>query len=66
MRAARESAVPPSVRACPPDWLEEIGAYAERERLPLHVHADEQPREIVECLAEHGVRPIELLAAPAA
>jgi formimidoylglutamate deiminase len=27
----------------------------------LHVHADEQPREIEECLAEHGVRPIELL-----
>ena len=51
-----------SVRACPPDWLEAIGAYAEREHLPLHVHADEQPREIEECLAEHGVRPIELLA----
>ena len=48
--------------ACPSDWLEEIGAYAEREGLPLHVHADEQPREIEECLAEHGVRPIELLA----
>jgi formimidoylglutamate deiminase len=25
------------------------------------VHADEQPREIEECLAEHGVRPIALL-----
>jgi len=53
---------PHSVRACPPDWLEELGRYAERERLPLHVHADEQPREIEECLAEHGLRPIELLA----
>jgi formimidoylglutamate deiminase len=53
---------PHSVRACPPDWLEEIARYSERERLPLHVHADEQPREIDECLAEHGVRPIELLA----
>jgi formimidoylglutamate deiminase len=52
---------PHSVRACPADWLEEIGRYAEQERLPLHVHADEQPREIEECLAEHGVRPIELL-----
>ena len=51
-----------SVRACPPEWLEEIGRYAATERLPLHVHADEQPREIEECLAEHGVRPIELLA----
>ncbi len=52
---------PHSVRACPADWLERIGAYAAEERLPLHVHADEQPREIEECLAEHGLRPIELL-----
>jgi len=53
---------PHSVRACPADWLEEIARYAEREELVLHVHADEQPREVEECLAEHGVRPIELLA----
>jgi formimidoylglutamate deiminase len=53
---------PHSVRTCPPNWLEPIGAYAEREQLVLHVHADEQPREIEECLAEHGVRPIELLS----
>jgi formimidoylglutamate deiminase len=53
---------PHSVRACPSDWLTEIGRYAAREGLPLHVHADEQPREIEECLAEHGVTPIELLA----
>jgi formimidoylglutamate deiminase len=53
---------PHSVRACPPDWLEQIARHRERENLVLHVHADEQPREIEECLAEHGVRPIELLA----
>jgi formimidoylglutamate deiminase len=52
---------PHSVRACPADWLEEIGRYAAAERLPLHVHADEQPREIEECLDEHGCRPIQLL-----
>jgi formimidoylglutamate deiminase len=52
---------PHSVRACPADWLEAIGRYAAAERLPLHVHADEQPREIEECLAAHGIRPIELL-----
>jgi formimidoylglutamate deiminase len=52
---------PHSVRACPRDWLELIGRYAGGEGLPLHVHADEQPREIEECLAEHGLRPIELL-----
>jgi formimidoylglutamate deiminase len=52
---------PHSVRAVTPDWLEEIGRYAAAEKLPLHVHADEQPREIEECVAEHGVRPVELL-----
>jgi formimidoylglutamate deiminase len=59
---ARVGLAPHSVRACPRDWLEELGRYAAAEGLPLHVHADEQPREIEECLAEHGVRPIELLA----
>ncbi len=58
----RVGLAPHSVRACPRDWLEELGRYAAAESLPLHVHADEQPREIEECLAEHGVRPIELLA----
>ena len=58
----RVGLAPHSVRACPRDWLEELGRYAAAERLPLHVHADEQPREIEECLAEHGLRPIELLA----
>lgn len=53
---------PHSVRACPREWLEEIGRYSEAEALRLHVHADEQPREIEECVAEHGCRPIELLA----
>jgi len=52
---------PHSVRACPCDWLQEIGLYAEQESLPLHVHADEQPKEIEECVTEHGCRPIELL-----
>ena len=58
----RVGVAPHSVRACPRDWLEELGRYAESERLPLHVHASEQPREVEECLAEHGCRPIELLA----
>ena len=61
-RGIRVGVAPHSVRACPPSWLEELGNYAVRESLPLHVHADEQTREIEECLAEAGVRPIELLA----
>jgi formimidoylglutamate deiminase len=51
-----------SVRATPRGWLQEIRTYARRHDLPLHIHAGEQPREIEECLAEHGLRPIELLA----
>ena len=61
-RGIRVGVAPHSVRACPRAWLEDLARYAEREGLPLHVHADEQPREIEECLAEHGLRPIELLA----
>ena len=62
-RGIRIGVAPHSVRACPRAWLEDLSRYAERDGLPLHVHADEQPREIEECLAEHGVRPIELLDA---
>ncbi len=58
----RVGVAPHSVRACPADALRDLGRYATEHDLPLHVHADEQPREIEECLAEHGVRPIELLA----
>jgi len=57
----RVGIAPHSVRACPPDALRELGAYAAANDLPLHVHADEQPREIEECAAETGLRPIELL-----
>jgi formimidoylglutamate deiminase len=58
----RVGVAPHSVRACPAEALLELGRYALEHDLPLHVHADEQPREIDECLAEHGLRPIELLA----
>jgi formimidoylglutamate deiminase len=58
----RVGVAPHSVRACPADALLELGRYALEHDLPLHVHADEQPREIEECIAEHGLRPIELLA----
>ncbi len=53
---------PHSVRACPAEALRELGRYAAEHELPLHVHADEQPRELDECVAEYGVRPIDLLA----
>jgi formimidoylglutamate deiminase len=59
---AHVGVAPHSVRACSAGWLEELGRYAEREGLVLHVHASEQPREVEECLQEHGLTPIELLA----
>lgn len=52
-----------SVRAVPRKWLERLGDFSRTNDLPLHVHANEQPREIQECEKEHGMRPIELLAA---
>lgn len=52
---------PHSVRAVPRAWLEAIA----RAGLPgpLHMHVSEQPGEIRACVAEHGLRPVELLDA---
>ena len=61
-RGIEVGVAPHSVRACTPNWLAQIGSYAVEHGLALHVHADEQPREIEECIEEHGIRPIELLA----
>ena len=52
---------PHSVRALPLDYIVAVASYAWSADLPLHMHVSEQPGEIEECLAEHGVRPIELL-----
>jgi formimidoylglutamate deiminase len=50
------------VRAVPAGWLEAIARYAEEHELVRHVHAQERPRELEECRAEHGCSPVELLA----
>jgi formimidoylglutamate deiminase len=57
----RIGVAPHSVRAVPPEWLAPLRDYAERHGLPLHMHVAEQPREIEECVAETGKRPMELL-----
>lgn len=51
-----------SVRAVPGAWIRELAAFARARDLPLHAHVAEQPREIEECLAETGKRPLELFA----
>jgi formimidoylglutamate deiminase len=53
---------PHSVRALPLDYLLEIVSYARASKLPVHMHVSEQPGEIEACIAEHGLRPVELLA----
>lgn len=58
----RIGVAPHSTRAVPPEWLREIGAYATAHDLPVHAHVAEQEREIAECLAETGSRPLELFA----
>lgn len=51
---------PHSVRAVPREWLGEAARFASSR--PLHAHVSEQPRELEECRAEHGLLPVELLA----
>jgi formiminoglutamate deiminase len=53
---------PHSVRAVPPGWLAPLSEYAARHKMPLHMHVAEQLREVDECIAETGRRPVELLA----
>jgi formimidoylglutamate deiminase len=53
---------PHSVRAVPPSWLAPLREYADRHAMPFHMHVAEQAREVDECLAETGRRPVELLA----
>jgi formiminoglutamate deiminase len=58
----RVGLAPHSVRAVPPSWLRPLAEYARAHDLPFHMHVAEQPREVDECVAETGKRPIELLA----
>jgi formimidoylglutamate deiminase len=51
-----------SVRAVPPSWLPPLRDYAAAHGLMLHMHVAEQKREVDECVAETGRRPVELLA----
>lgn len=60
-RGIRVGLAPHSVRALPLEWIREMGEHARRHGLPLHMHVSEQPREIEECLEEHGLRPVALM-----
>jgi len=60
--AVRFGVAPHSVRAVPVEWLRAARDYCDEHALPLHMHVAEQRRELAESLAEHGRRPVELLA----
>lgn len=51
---------PHSLRAVAPDDLAVLAAEASRRGWPLHIHLEEQRREIEECLAAWGRRPVDL------
>ncbi|HYQ99244.1 MAG TPA: formimidoylglutamate deiminase [Casimicrobiaceae bacterium] len=51
---------PHSLRAVTPDELAAVAALAAA-GAPIHIHAAEQAREVAECLAWSGARPIEWL-----
>ena len=54
---------PHSLRAVKKETLRAALAYARTHDLPLHMHVAEQPREVDECVHEHGMRPVEFLDA---
>lgn len=58
----RIGVAPHSVRALDAGALREIAVFARTRGLPIHAHVSEQRREVRECLAEHGMRPVALLA----
>ncbi len=51
-----------SIRAVPRQQVRELAGYARQRGLMFHMHVAEQQREIEECLAEYGRRPVALLA----
>lgn len=56
----RVGLAPHSARALTREGLARCAAFARARAMPLHSHVSEQRREVVECLAEHGLGPIEL------
>ncbi len=54
---------PHSVRAVPREWLRELHGWAASREMVVHMHVSEQPREVEDCVAAYGLRPVELLAA---
>ena len=52
---------PHSIRAVPRADLKELHAEAKRQGLPVHMHVEEQRKEIEECVAAYEATPMEIL-----
>ncbi|TVQ52476.1 MAG: formimidoylglutamate deiminase, partial [Phycisphaerales bacterium] len=50
-----------SIRAVPVDALQQLHAEAARRGLVFHMHLEEQPREIEECIRHYGRTPMALV-----
>lgn len=50
-----------SLRAVDEGALNEVAAAAQARGLPVHIHVAEQVQEVDDCVAHHGLRPIEWL-----
>lgn len=55
------AAVVHSLRAVGLPEVRALVAEANRRQIPLHLHLEEQPKEIEDCIVEHGVTPLRLL-----
>jgi formimidoylglutamate deiminase len=53
---------PHSVRALPLGYLKEVIGFANKRKLPVHMHVAEQPEEVTACIEEYGRSPVALLA----
>lgn len=50
-----------SIRAVPLDDIERLAVAAIERDLPFHMHLEEQPKEIEECLEATGSRPMQMI-----
>lgn len=53
---------PHSIRAVTLEQLKEINRFAHARKLPLHIHAAEQPAELAACRRETGRTPVQLFS----
>lgn len=58
----RVGVAPHSVRAVPAAWLKALYDATAASQMPYHMHVAEVQGEVDACVAEHGRRPVELLA----